>query len=145
MVTIEAKIKHLFFDRKEVIDKLTKAERRVLSKQGAFLRTASRRSIRRRKKISSPGDPPNAHAKGKYATLKNILFAYEPHRHSVVVGPVKLSKSRGSKTVPEVLEFGGSTRINGKRVVITKRPFMRPAYDKEKDKLNAMWKGAVKA
>ncbi len=41
------RVKELFFDRKAVLDSLTKAERRVLPKFGAFVMTKARQSIRK--------------------------------------------------------------------------------------------------
>lgn len=106
-----------FFDRREVMASMTKARRRVLSKAGAWVRTAARSSLRRRKKPSSPGSPPSVHADtSARATLKKIYFAYDPINDSVVIGPEKLNQVNftiaGMRTsVPNVHEFGGNIAI----------------------------------
>ncbi|MGN6543781.1 MAG: hypothetical protein ACTHK7_01945 [Aureliella sp.] len=92
-----------------------------MSKIGAFVRTSARSSLRKRKRVSLPGQPPSVHTSDKVATLKNILFGYEPKTHSVVIGPVRLnSQSRdwidsGSKATPGLLERGGVVTIQEER------------------------------
>lgn len=101
-----------FLDRRQVIEAVGRANIKALSKAGAFIRKRSRTSLRRRKKTSSPGNPPSVHSNDSIATLKNILFAYEPQQESLVVGPVKLNQREqswidfGQTTVPQLLEFG---------------------------------------
>lgn len=91
---------------------------RGLSRQGAFLRRrVQTRVLRRRKTSSMPGQPPRVHATG-YASLKRIVFHYDPRTETVVVGPVKLNQKQqdwiniGSQTVPELMEHGGVVTIN---------------------------------
>ena len=72
------RMKDFFFDRQAVKGRMTKANRKALSKAGAFIRRRARSSLRRRKKSSEPGRPPSVHTSDRVATLKNILFAYEP-------------------------------------------------------------------
>jgi hypothetical protein len=50
-----------FFDRALVQQKVAKAERRVLSRFGAFVRTRAKTSIRKKKGTSPPGSPPHSH------------------------------------------------------------------------------------
>ncbi len=143
---ITMKIKDVFFDRSAVLDRLDAARVKVLSKQGAFVRTAARTSIRKRKGTSSPGNPPFSH-EGSLRRL--ILFGYEGSSESVIVGPVGFE---GSDT-PAALEHGGpSTRTfwskkNGrlakKRVQIRPRPFMLPALEREKSKMPDLFKDAL--
>src|SRR5690554_2357245 len=73
-----------FFDRVAVIKAITAAERRVLSKAGAFVRKRARTSIRPRKSISAPGRPPHSH---QGDLRRSIFFGYEPANRSVVIGP----------------------------------------------------------
>ena len=75
--------KQLFFDRRLVQNRMSKANRKALSKAGAFIRRRARSSLRRRKRVSAPGQPPSVHSTDGVATLKNILFAYEPNLESV--------------------------------------------------------------
>ncbi|GIW81494.1 MAG: hypothetical protein KatS3mg105_3301 [Gemmatales bacterium] len=137
--------KSLFFDRKKVIDAVDRATRRNLSKFGAFVRRRARSSIRKRKRgVSSPGNPPFSHT----GLLKNfIFFAYQPDRRSVIIGPAKLNK-RGD--IPHILEFGGNQTVFNRRdntrmrVFIQARPYMRPAFEKELEKLPSLWANSVR-
>src|SRR5690242_12299768 len=92
-------LRDLFFDRKAVVDATTVAERKALSRIGAFVRRRARSSLRRRKRVSRPGEPPSVHSKDDTANLKNILFAYEPSHRRVVIGPVGLNQVN-SLTLP---------------------------------------------
>jgi hypothetical protein len=108
-------VKRTFFDSKTVVSAVDRAERRVLSKFGAYVRRTARSSIRNRKRISRPGEPPSGHS----GVLRRFLFfGYDRHRASVVIGPAKTNQLyfdddyrplRG--TVPEVLEHGGSVSV----------------------------------
>ena len=139
--------KKMFFDRKAVRSAVDRTARRVLSKFGAFVRRGAKSSIRKRKRASSPGEPPSSHA----GLLKKfIFFGYERDRRSVVIGPARLNQKIGD--APHALEHGGvSTVVEGlrgrrrkRRVRIKARPFMGPAFEKEKPKLAAMWRDSVK-
>lgn len=137
-------IKRLFFDRKAVISKVDAATRKVLSKFGAFVRRTARGSIRSRRKPAPPGAPPSSHT----GLLKKfIFFGYDPAQRSVVIGPARLG-GRGYGEAPSILEYGGQTTIvsHGKRKKATyrARPYMVPAFEKEKPKLPAMWLDSVR-
>lgn len=114
---VDLRLKDFFFDRSNLEFALQRSEIKILSRIGAFLRKRARSLLRRRKRVSSAGQPPSVHSSDPVATLKNILFGYEPNRHSVVVGPVKLNglqKFNGRMlggTVPGLLEFGGDAGI----------------------------------
>lgn len=154
-----------FFDAAAVLKAVDAAERRVLSRMGAFVRTRARSSIRTRKASSRPGEPPT----NRTGLLKKFLFfGYDPGTRSVVVGPAAF-KSR--PTTPHLLEFGGTAgrrevRLGGRwvtarrqggpprgrlagvatRVVGTPfaaRPFMRPAEAAERPKFAGLFKGSV--
>lgn len=132
-----------FFDRKLVIDKMSNATRRALSKVGAFVRKRAKTSIKRRKGISKPGSPPSSHA----GQLKGLLFfGYDPSAQSVVVGPAAFRKAEA----PNLLEFGGtivrSTRKGKKKMVYRPRPFMAPALQKEIEAgtIPKQWKNAIR-
>lgn len=170
-VKVELKVTRLFFDRKEVIDAVGRARAAALSKAGAFVRTAARSSIRKRKRASAPGQPPSSHV----GLLKNfIFFSFDPIPKSVVVGPEKLNQRAfiGQNlivgTVPHVLEFGGTEGIREKRLSRGKwtamghrrprpgqktrvrraryraRPFMNPALEREAPKFADLWANSVK-
>jgi hypothetical protein len=133
-----------FFDRKTVVKAVDRATRKVLSRFGAFVRTTARSSIRRRKTTSKPGQPPTSWT----GLLKRFLFfSYEPARRSVVIGPVRLG--RGDGEAPRLLEHGGTVARRGRRrrrrvLRYRARPYMGPAFEKEKPKLPTMWRDSVR-
>lgn len=167
-MAFRANYKLLFFDQRGVLDRLDRAERRVLSKFGSYVRRRARSSIRSRKKTSQPGQPPSSH-KG---TLKRLIFfSYDVRRKSVVIGPVLFS-SRDNKA-PERLEKGGTRQVaagtlitidqgtgrgaggrftsgkrrirsDGRRLIYKPRPYMGPAQEAELPKLPDMWRNSVK-
>ena len=136
-------IKGMFFDSKKVLSAVDKGTRKVLSKFGAFVRTTARHSIRQRKAVSKPGQPPSSHV----GTLKRLIFfGYDVERRSVVIGPTPF---QGTAEAPPLLEYGGRARRKdrrGKNVTATykPRPFIGPAFEQEKPKLPAMWQNSVK-
>lgn len=147
---IDLRIKAMFFDRPRVQRAVSHANRRALSRAGAFVRTRARTSMRKRRGTSRPGQPPYAH---EGSLRRMILFGYEPTRETVVVGPVGFRSS----DAPNVIEFGGRTTVvrrrrssrRGQRVVKTRvriaaRPYMAPALDKERPKLPALWRNSVR-
>lgn len=140
-----------FFDRARVRKAVDRAKRRELARAGGFVRQVARRSIRKRRAISKPGQPPSSHE----GSLRRFLFfAWDSRTESVVVGPASF---RGSRA-PELLERGGKaevrriTRKNGKRTVRTERadyrprPYMRPALRTAVDsgKVAARWRNSVR-
>lgn len=162
-----------FFDSERVLAAVEKAERRVLSKFGAYVRTRARSSIRKRKATSKPGQPPSSHE----GSLRRLLFfAYDASARSVVVGPVPFRRGEA----PELLETGGTVtrrrrvpRPGGRKAspaqkaayrrlvvagrVVPKpaeyeayaatyrpRPFMAPAAAAERPRFAPLWKDAVR-
>lgn len=137
-------IKRMFFDRQAVVSKVDAATRRVLSKFGAFVRRSAKSSIRKRKKPAPPGQPPSSHT----GLLKKfIFFGYDADRRSVVIGPTRLNQ-KGRGEAPPLLEYGGKATLvrrgKKKRVTYQARPYMGPAFEKEKPQLPAMWRGSVR-
>ncbi|TWT40518.1 hypothetical protein RAS1_42300 [Phycisphaerae bacterium RAS1] len=130
-----------FFDRRRVTGAVDRTSRRALSRGGAFIRTSARSSIRTRRRASRPGQPPSSHS----GLLRRwILFAYDPARKSVVIGAAALNGTRRLRNpVPSVLEFGGEARIGKRSVSIAARPYMRPAYEKERPKLPRRWAASI--
>lgn len=102
--------KRFFFDRKAVADIVGKDAAKALGRAGAFVQRRARSSLRRRKKVSSPGQPPSVHSRDSYATLKNIQFQFVPASMSVFVGPVLLNGSQGTP-VPGLHEHGLASQI----------------------------------
>lgn len=126
MINATFDLKELFFDRPAVIAATNRAERQALSKIGAFVRRRARSKLRRRKRVSSPGESPSVHSTDKVASLKTILFAYQPSSRSVVIGPVGLNQTNntpsGSQTVPQIMEFGGTVNIREEQYADTRSP-----------------------
>ena len=133
------KVKQLFFDHPKVLGAVDKATRKVFSRFGAFVRRTARGSIRKRKRTSAPGQPPSSHT----GFLKRfIFFSFDPNRKSVVIGPMRLTENnRGD--APSALEYGGKVMLDKKQVTVRPRPYMGPAFEKEKSTLPAMWKNLV--
>jgi len=145
------RLKDLRFETGVVMSPVERAERRNLMKQGAFVRTAAKSSIKPRKKPSRPGNPPRSHT----GLLKrHIYFVHDPVRRTVVIGPTLLNSAkrrnvRPATTVPNVLEYGGKARVIDRRTLrtrtirIAERPYMRPALKKGLDDLERIWKDSV--
>jgi hypothetical protein len=133
-----------FFDRVAVMHATTRAERQVLSRFGAFVRTRARTSIRSRKATSRPGSPPSSHM----GLLKQfIFFSYDPARRGVVIGPMRLNARTGGDA-PQLLEYGGTAvreRWGRRRSVrYLPRPFMHPAYMAELARLPPLWRNSIR-
>lgn len=135
--------KSLFFDRQQVQSKVSRAERKVLSRFGAYVRQDAKQRIRRRKRSSQPDESPT----NQTGLLKrHIYFVFDPDRRSVVIGPARLSTGTEA---PATLEYGGSAVVEtpqGKpvRVAIEERPYMGPAFRQELPKVPAMWRDSVR-
>lgn len=155
-----------FFDRKAVVDAVDKAERKILSRQGAYVRSIAKNSMKRKKGPAPEGSPPNAH-EGKIK--KFLYFAYDAKARKMVVGPAKLGNSSACKT----LEHGGTVDVEGfydrtgrwvplrilpadirlrirksgrvttRKATVAARPFMAPALKKAKPRLAEMCRGEV--
>jgi len=145
---ITMRIKDMFFDRHVVMAAVDNAKRKVLSKAGAFIRTAAKTSIRKRKGSAPPGAPPYSH-EGSLRRL--ILFGYDKPNDSVGVGPVGFKKSEA----PNVLEYGGDAvvlrrlggrggKLTSQKVKIAPRPYMAPALEKERPNLPLLWRNSIK-
>lgn len=131
-----------FFDRAKVKNAVDAGTRRVLSRFGAFVRTRAKTSIRKKKGTSPPGSPPHSHVG---LLRKFILFAYDPTRKSVVIGPTLI---RAESQAPRLLEHGGEavrrTKTRTRRLRYRPRPFMGPAFEAEQQQLPALWKNSVR-
>lgn len=159
--------KKFFFDRGAVIAAVGKARATVMGKAGAFIRRTAQFSIRPRKRPSKPGQPPT----NQTGLLRqHIYFQYDPETRSVVVGPAKApSKKMSNRPIPSILEFGGDVQVleqqlsgglwvrggdprfkhgasrptRTRTATIAPRPFMRPALEKNRDKIAKFWQNAL--
>jgi hypothetical protein len=136
-------VKGLFFDRQSIQSAVSRTERKVLSRFGAFVRQDAQQRIQRRKRASKPGEAPT----NRTGLLKrHIYFVFEPERRSVVIGPARLNRSTDA---PQTLEHGGEvvieTKANDKvEVEIKPRPYMGPAFEKEQSQLPSLWKDSIR-
>lgn len=158
-LTMHASVKDYFFDRALVLNKVRAANVKRLGRIGAYVRQRGKSILRRRKRVSNPGETPSVRSRDTFANLRNILFAMDRTFESVVIGPrfvpsLRLKRSN-RHSVPELLERGGDslvtfTKIRGKwepgdrakgrleeaetvdaMVRYAPRPFMGPALDAE--------------
>ncbi len=125
------RIKSLFFDRAAVERRLNKDTLKLLRKVGARTRLRARSKIRPApKKRRKGGKRPPYNRTGKQKN--NIFFSLDPQADSVVTGPILFSGSRtgGSKTVPELLEYGGmaTNQRTGRAAYYDEFPYMTPAH-----------------
>jgi hypothetical protein len=135
------KFKANFFRPELILKRIEREKRKALSKAGAFVRQRARTSIRKRKAISQPGQPPSSHS-GELRKL--LFFAYDPSNDSVVVGPAAFKRSEA----PKLLEFGGIVkrpRPNGtvRTLRYRPRPFMAPALAAEMPKFADLLRGMI--
>lgn len=141
----------MFFDRPAIQRAIDRATARALNRSGAMIRLTARRSIRRRKKPSMPGQPPSSPTG---ILRESILYGFDPRQRSVVAGPALRRSGAGdggtARTVPALLEGGGRVRRRGKRGERGKtlryqpRPFMGPAFRKIRSRLPRKWANSVK-
>lgn len=174
MPTINSRAKFLFFDSPRVKQAVDAAKRRVLMRQGQWLRKVAKNLIRKRKKPSAPGQPPHSH-RGDLKRL--LLYGYDPTTESVVIGPElarwgKSGPMAGTGTVPQRLEEGGGVIVEEifgtrkgwfratkrvlrsrywqgaprrfRRTSMAARPYMGPAYQRSEKKLAEIWQDSVK-
>jgi hypothetical protein len=157
MFIADYKLKEFFFDRPAVQSRVDKAKLKTLRHAGGAVRLRARRSLRRAKGSSKPGNPPRVHSQDNVANLRNILFALSDE-DSVLIGPVGLDSKRGKSnsqgSVPALLELGGLSIILEKlaghkwlpigqrwprpgqpvrkrHLNIFARPYMKPALEEE--------------
>jgi hypothetical protein len=152
-VGVEFKQKRMFFDRPYVAAQIGKANAAALSRHGAFVQRRARSSLRRRKRVSRPGEPPSVHSTSDIATLKNIWFAYEPAKQSVVIGPLRLNLHSalwdgGGRTlttgaVPGILEHGGRVGIRKMKMPNGKFERVPFGHRRRAERLVPVWKATA--
>jgi hypothetical protein len=171
MLQVNLKIaKEFFFDRGAILTPAQKAEKKILSRIGAYTRTTAINLIKMggAKEKSQAGEPPISHTsivnllppnkrkppkKGKIAPSgykTTIFFTWDQTSHAVVIGAVLLDRT-DDVHVPELLEFGGDELIwmgygQTLRQVVAHyeaRPHMRPALRAAMAKLKQYMEGAI--
>lgn len=128
-VGVKAKIEPEFG---KVEKKVKQANFANLSHAAAAIRLIARRSIRRKKKASAPGQPPHTR---KGQLKRAILFAVDKAAGVAVIGPS--AEVVGDSA--QAHEKGGRFR----RQNYPRRPTMGPALDKSKDRLPGFWQSSV--
>ena len=162
-----------FVDRKKVQLRVEKAKLRNLTKQGAFVRRAARKSIkpavmkkvgemsaaereqyeRRVKQAKQDGQPrpkrppaasrPGEPPRSQTGALKKFLFFSYDPRSASVV--VGPARIRSDDTdAPRTLEFGGTAEVGGRRIRIAERPYMGPALASEQPQFAELWRNSVR-
>lgn len=157
--------KNFFFDRQSITAGMDKAERFAMMRFGARVRADGRQNIRKRRPRAlqlkrdaagrfASGDKTSASRPGQGPTnqtglLKRfIFFQYDPVAQNVVIGPIKLY-DRAGENVPDILEHGGMATLidpekkTRKRYMMAPRPFMQPAFERQKLKLKDYWQDAM--
>lgn len=121
-----------FFNKTAVLSALDKAERQFMSKMGAYVRSDANQSMKRKGKRGRPS-PPGTPPRSDVGYLKKFnFFYYDPRLHEVVIGPIRLPRTKYA--VPGLHEYGGSVlprrsskNKQGKMANYPPRPYMRPA------------------
>jgi hypothetical protein len=113
--TVDLRMRRFFFDRARTLNYIDQRKAKFLTKGGLYTRQAGRKLLGSPSKKSRPrpaGKPPRIHTTDERVTLRNILYHYDRHNDSVIVGPVGLNQvntntaTLSSNTVPEIHEFG---------------------------------------
>lgn len=143
-------VKRLFFDKPAVMNAMDRATNRALSRLGAYVMSDAKRSLRKAGPKTRPSTPP-APPRSRTGLLKErIKFAYEREKRTVVIGPMKLPRTRYDDNLI-MLEYGGKRQMKGlgwghrrsSIAVYKKRPFMQPAYDKNIGLAHKLYKDAL--
>ena len=140
---------------------MTAAERAIIRQAAAVMRIA-RNSMKQAGSLrehAAAGTPPLSHYGNYHGTkrggeLKKLLFyAWDQDTGSAVIGPVAFGGVSKSKPVPLLLEEGGTTSVfrkskkrpNGYRYnrVVKPHPYMKPALEKSKERLQKYWSDAL--
>jgi hypothetical protein len=122
---------------------LSNVKRKFLFRAAFNVRRDARRSIRKGKGISAPGNPPKSHAGG----LKNaILFAVDQVAEDAIIG-AEARSTRTGRQGAGLQEHGGTVTVMvGRRRRILRyqpHPFMAPALAKVLPELPAIFSKSV--
>ena len=112
-VKVDVAFKRFFYDREMVRKKLGRKRTKALRKAGLTIRKAARRRLRRRKRVSRPGQSPSVRSTDTFATLKNIQAGFDTFAEASVVGPIGFGNL--ADPVPGRLEHGAEVRRKNPR------------------------------
>lgn len=126
-------IKNLFWDRPAVMRAAGRAQANAQRRYGGYLRRVAQTSMRYRKGVGPPGQPPSAHkskrlaalkkmkrAKHNGALLREFLFSVRDPSGSTVVGSMGF-KGKG-QPVPSLMEHGGTRQAYSGETMAVKNP-----------------------
>ena len=121
------------FAEDRLLGAMKQANRKALGRVGAYVRKAAVNSVRKSKKASAAGTPPNT----RRGLLKHaVLFGVEAGAGRVVIGPAR-SLIGISMTAHE---FGG--RYRGREY--PRRPLMGPALEHAAPRLPKLWENSLR-
>jgi len=130
MIGFKARTK---FNAQELRGKTKQGCVRSLGHAAAVIRLTAKRSIRKRKRASSPGRPPHTHTKRLPSA---ILYRVDKTRQVALIGPsARIVGIAGAEH-----ERGGRRR----KERFPRRPFMFPALEKTAPRLPKHWAGSVR-
>lgn len=110
--------------------RVKKGRRSGLYRTSAFLKTACKRSLRRRAGPSKPNRPPHHHASTS-GGLRAIEYRVFEDAEMAIIGPIKFAgNGRLNKPVPAVHEFGGIFAARQRFYHYERRSFMKYTLDK---------------
>lgn len=149
-VRAKGNFKKLMRMRDQALKRADKATVKALDRFGAVIRQDSKRAIGAKAKARrmqwkmvdgqrqmimtppskprSPGQPPRARTDHEFYSLRNIRYLSDYKKARVRIGPWNTSgKKYGSKTVPDLQEFGGTitTRVIYYREALTRQNVRR--------------------
>lgn len=130
MIAVKARTKD---ETRNVRAKAQQGSIKSLGHAGAAIRLQAKHSIRKKKGPSPAGQPPHTHTRRLPRAIK---YAVEKERGVVVIGTDIASLGTAGKAH----ELGGKY----KRQRYPRRPFMRPALEKTKNRLPRMWANSVR-
>lgn len=140
--------------------KMDNATFRAHSKFGAYVMYTARRSMKSNSGTSTPGSPPYAHNDEPIKSNPRGRVKFDPSIDNVIIGPEKLWNKEAPDQL-KALEYGGPSliikklqmgpgRIQQPRqtpllvpIFVRKRPFMKPAFEKELPRASYLWKNSL--
>jgi hypothetical protein len=122
-LTVDLRLTRFFLDRAEVVQRIGRIKARALGRGGTIARRQARKLLGRpsknRRRLPRPaGKPPRVWTENERATLRNVLYHYDEHHDTVIIGPVGLNQVQqnavdlGAISVPQIQEFGGVVKIS---------------------------------